>query len=82
MTLDEIDEALVLLKHELELAGRSLDDGFRLVYGIPHHGDPNELHDYMKGVEQRGITEFNFGLALSRRTWREQIETYARAFIA
>jgi hypothetical protein len=52
------------------------------VYGIPHHGDPNELHDYMKGVEQRGITEFNFGLALSRRTWREQIETYARAFIA
>jgi probable F420-dependent oxidoreductase len=82
MTLDEIDEALVLLKHELELAGRSLDDGFRLVYGIPHHGDPNELHDYMKGVAQRGITEFNFGLALSRRTWREQIETYARAFIA
>jgi probable F420-dependent oxidoreductase len=81
MTLEEIDDALALLRQELDQAGRSLDDGFRLVNGIPHHGDPVELVEYLRGIEARGITEFNFGLALSRRSWREQIEKYARVLI-
>lgn len=81
MTHDELDQALVLLALELNQVGRSLDDGFRLVSGIPHHGDPEDVCDYVKGVERRGISEFSFGLALSRKNWREQIEKYARAFI-
>jgi hypothetical protein len=81
MTLDELDLAIEQLRIELEKAGRSIDDGFRLLLGMPHHGDPSEIQEYIHQVSERGVTEFTFGLSLSRSKMKQQLETYARIFI-
>jgi probable F420-dependent oxidoreductase len=81
MTLDELDLAIEQLRFELEKAGRSIDDGFRLLLGMPHHGDPSEIQEYIHQVSRRGVTEFTFGLSLSRSKMKQQLETYARIFI-
>ena len=64
MTLDELDVAIDMLREELSLVGRSLDDGFKLMLGTPHFGDTAEVVDFIMQLKKRGISEFVLGLSL------------------
>lgn len=78
LTVEELDGCLAMIDEELEAAGRTRD-GFRLYLGMPHHGDPRDLVDYLGEVESRGIEQFTFGLGLSSTRYQEQMEAYASA---
>ena len=82
MTLDELDGAIDMLREELSLVGRSLDDGFKLMLGTPHFGDTAEVVDFIMQLKKRGISEFVLGLSLSRSRMREQLESYARTVVS
>lgn len=77
MTLAQLDEALDLLRRELADVGRSIDDGFQLLLGAPHHNDADGIGEYLDEVAKRGIHQYSLGLSLSRSHMREQLESYA-----
>ena len=47
MTTPDVIAALAVLDDELAAAGRSCSDGYRVIMGMPHHGDPTELQPYI-----------------------------------
>lgn len=77
LSIAELDEALGLLAQELTAVGRSIDDGFQLLLGAPHHDDSDTVGEYLTEVARRGIHQYTFGLSLSRSHMRDQLESYA-----
>lgn len=78
MTPEEVARAIADLDTELAQLGRSREDGFRIVVGAPHHGDPSGLADYVEALKRVGVDEFVLGLSLPRTGVRARLEDYAR----
>jgi len=76
MTPDELRDGLAVLDAELEAVGRDRDD-CRIVLGIPHWGDTDDLAPYLEQVEALGVDEFVLGLSIPRRDTRQFLERYA-----
>jgi hypothetical protein len=79
MTTAEVVAALALLDAELAAAGKSRDEGFRVIMGMPHHGDPTEVQPYIAELSDLGVDEFVLGLSLPRSGVRARLEDYAAA---
>jgi probable F420-dependent oxidoreductase len=78
LTPDELDERLARLHELLQEHDRDRDE-LKLNVGIPHNGSPDELAAYADHCRRAGIDELVLALPISRRTFKEQLETYARA---
>ncbi len=77
LSVDELAAALVTLDEELTSAGRTRD-GFRIILGMPHHGDQSDLAEYVAAIEELGVDEFVLGLSIPRSDVRGFLASYAK----
>lgn len=77
VTIEQLDASLQYLDEELAQQGRTRE-GFHLYLGSQISGEADEsLCDYLAEVAGRGIEEFAFGLPLTPRRFRQQLEQFA-----
>ena len=78
LTVDELQATVATLDRLLAENGRSRD-GFVLQTGLFHSGDGEGLADYASACTTAGLERLVLGFPLSRRSFAERIEHYARA---
>lgn len=78
LTMDEMDECLVMLDEELRAAGRERDS-LKMYYGMPYGGDLPTLVGILTDLEGRGFEEIVIGTGLSRNRYDKQLDDYALA---
>jgi probable F420-dependent oxidoreductase len=77
VTIDELDSSLAFLDEELERLGRTRD-GFHLYLGSQVNNEPDDtLRQYLADVAGRGVEEYAFGLPLTPRRFRHQLEQFS-----